>query len=184
MSCAELLAVDGCRVDVVSEIVELVPGAQYAAITLVDGAVITTMAASHRYPLRINEIQQECWQGPSLQSQPEHYYTVLVDDLRGESRWPDFRRLALARTPIRSILSCEVFTAEGQLGTLNLYADQPKAFDAESIGVAMACVALVVESWPEIQLLPKFRSELTHQLAVAQIEGMLWERDRPGKFGP
>jgi hypothetical protein len=73
-----------------------VPGAQYAAITLANRARgISTPAATHRYPVLLDEIQQQRQDGPCLSAAWEHHI-IRVDDLAAETRWPHYRQDVLA----------------------------------------------------------------------------------------
>jgi hypothetical protein len=90
--------------------INFVPGAQYAGITVTSRKrPIETAAAIHRFPVVLDEIQQRHRQGPCLTAASEHH-TVRVDNLAGDERWPLYRDDALQQTPIRSILSFELFT--------------------------------------------------------------------------
>lgn len=64
-----------------------VPGAQYAAITLVTGKEFSTRAASSELVERIDRVQYETSEGPCLDA-ARHHETVRCDDLRAEARWP------------------------------------------------------------------------------------------------
>jgi len=88
---------------------ESVPGAQYAGITVTQRRRgIDTAAATHRYPVMLDEIQGSYQQGPCLTAAALQE-SVRVDDLVRDDRWPLYRGAALKQTPIRSILSFGMF---------------------------------------------------------------------------
>jgi hypothetical protein len=84
---------------------ESVPGAEYAGITVTERRRRSqTAAATHRYPVMLDEIQGRYQQGPCLKAAALQD-SVRIDDLDAEDRWPLYREEALKQTPIRSILS-------------------------------------------------------------------------------
>jgi GAF domain-containing protein len=65
-------------------------------------------------------------EGPCLGAIREHE-TLLIDDLRAEMRWPDYRQRALA-LGVRSMLSVRLFVTGDTIGALNFYSREPHAF--------------------------------------------------------
>ena len=53
-------------------------------------------------------------------------------DLETDERFPNYRRDALAETPIRSIMAFQMFIAGETLGALNVYSEQAGVFTPES----------------------------------------------------
>ena len=88
-----------------------IPGALYAGITLTRNAKkVDTPAATHHWPLLLDKIQQRHLEGPCLTAAWEET-TVHVRDLETDHRFPNYRRDALAETPIRSIMAFQMFIA-------------------------------------------------------------------------
>ncbi|MDT5142344.1 MAG: hypothetical protein QOI79_1681, partial [Mycobacterium sp.] len=84
---------------------ESVPGAQYGGITVTQRRRRSqTAAATHRYPVMLDQIQNHYQQGPCLTAAAQQH-SVRIDDLDADDRWPLYRQEALKQTPIRSILS-------------------------------------------------------------------------------
>jgi GAF domain-containing protein len=109
-----------------------VPGAQYAGVTVTRNArQIDTPAATHRWPLLLDEIQQRHREGPCLTAAWKEK-TVHVADLEDDERFPLYRRDALAETPIRSVMAFELFIAGETMGALNVYAEEPHATSGSS----------------------------------------------------
>ncbi|MGE2728599.1 GAF and ANTAR domain-containing protein [Mycolicibacterium vaccae] len=168
--------IDAALSELVDSAVRYVPGAEYAAITLVEEASkVSTLAATHAHAEVLDEIQERHRDGPCLSAAWEHH-TVLIDDLGSEQRWPRFREDALRETPIRSVLSFEVFGNQKVLGALNFYAERPRVFgdDAHDIGVVFATnIAL---AWAMLRRDEEFRSALASRDVIGQAKGMLMER--------
>ena len=153
-----------------------IPGARYAGVTLVTStAQVQTPATTHRYPAVLDGIQQRHQQGPCL-SAAWRQQTMLIDDLATDDRWPLFRRDALAETPIKSILSFRLFASAETMGALNLYSEQPNAFDdeAEEIGYVIATHAAL--AWDARPPKGQFRSVLASRDIIGQAKGMLMAR--------
>jgi GAF domain-containing protein len=153
-----------------------IPGAQYAGITLATSLRhVETPAATHEYPVLLDTFQQRHFEGPCL-SAAWHEHTVRVENLETDDRWPDYRRDALNGTPIRSILSFRLFTSEQTIGALNVYADDPQAFDDESEDIGYALATHAALAWDTERREGQFRSALASRDVIGQAKGMLMER--------
>ncbi len=96
-----------------------VSGAQWAGITLVhEDSVVETIAATHRWAAVLDEIQQRTRTGPCLSAAWERH-TVRIDDLTADTRWPAYAADVVAQTPVRSVLSFEMFVNHTVIGALN-----------------------------------------------------------------
>lgn len=116
-----------------------IPGADYAAITLVTpGGKVGTPAFSDSQVERVERLQDLTDQGPCLSAAREQL-TFRTDDLHTETRWPLFTRRA-ADLGVRSMLSFQLYVQEENLGALNLYGRRPGAFGDgdEDIGLLFA----------------------------------------------
>jgi len=123
--------------DLIDSACEHVPGAQYVGITMADHADgITTVAASHRYPALLDEIQQRYQEGPCVSAAWEHA-TICIRDLETDHRWPRYRHEVLSQSPIRSVMAFELFADGPTMGALNFYAERPHAFDQESVELGL-----------------------------------------------
>ena len=101
----------------------MVPGLQYAGITLAHRlAGISTPAATHRYPVLLDKLQQLHQEGPCLSAAWEHHI-MRIDDLAAETRWPRYTQQAIAETPIRSILSFELSVTSESMSAVNFQAE-------------------------------------------------------------
>jgi hypothetical protein len=167
---------------VVSELTEHaaseVPGAQYAAVTVSPRPRhVATVAATHHYPVILDEIQRRHLEGPCLAAVADHH-TVRIDDLAIDTRWPAYQHEAVARTPIRSLLSFELYTAYKSMGALSVYSSEPHAFsdEAEEIGVVFATHAALV--WDSVLRDEQFRRGLNGRDVIEQAKGIIMERFR------
>jgi hypothetical protein len=71
----------------------------------------------------LDEIQQRHNQGPCLSAAWEHH-SIRINDMTLEDRWPAFCRDAAEETPIRSVLSFQLFAHHHETGALNFYSER------------------------------------------------------------
>jgi ANTAR domain/GAF domain len=153
-----------------------IPGADYAGISVVTGRRnVETKTSTHEYPRILDDIQQRHLQGPCLVALWEHQ-TVRVDDLERDTRWPAYQREAVAATPIRSVLSFQLFTTHQSMGVLNLYGEQPHAFTAEAEDIGLVFATHTALAWDTVRREDQFRSALASRDIIGQAKGMIMER--------
>jgi GAF domain-containing protein len=153
-----------------------VTGCQYAGITLAEaGQAVTNVVATHRYPMVLDAIQNQYGEGPCLSAAWEHH-VMHVEDLGIDERWPRYRHEALANTPIRSILSYELFVDGGTMAALNFFADQPHAFTGDSIELGGVFATHVALAWSMMRRQDQFRGALASRDIIGQAKGIIMER--------
>ncbi len=153
-----------------------IPGAQYAGITLTRNAKhIDTPAATHKWPIVLDEIQQLHREGPCLTAAWEEK-TIHVADLETDVRFPLYRRDALERTPIRSVMAFQMFIVGETIGALNAYAEQPHAFEQASRDIGMILAAHTSVAWNAARRDEQFKRALASRDTIGQAKGMIMER--------
>jgi GAF domain-containing protein len=153
-----------------------IPGAQYAGITLTRNAKrVETPAATHHWPLLLDKIQQRHLEGPCLTAAWDET-TVHVRDLATDDRFPNYRRDALAETPIRAIMAFQMFIAGETLGALNIYAEEPNAFSDESRTLGLIFAAHSSVAWNAARRDAQFQRALASRDTIGQAKGMIMER--------
>jgi GAF domain-containing protein len=153
-----------------------VPGTQYAGLTVASRTKgISTAAATNRYAMLLDEIQQHHQEGPCVSAAWDHH-TVRIDDLETEQRWPHYRTDALRETPVRSVLAFEVFVNDDTLGALNFYTEQPHAFSQESIELGLIFATHTALAWNMFRRNAQFRSALASRDLIGQAKGIIMER--------
>jgi hypothetical protein len=112
--------------------VRAVPGAEHAAVTMIDqGGEPRTTASSDPLPLQVDALQYEFGQGPCLQAL-EANDIAAAPDLTVDTQWPLFAAAVVERTPVRSMVSFRLFVADKQRAALNFYAEHARAFGEQS----------------------------------------------------
>ena len=162
--------------EITATTVESVPGAQYACVTTVDNNhTVSSLAATHQYPIMLDDVQRDVDEGPCLSAAWEHDM-VAIEDLSTETRWPRYRDAALPLTPIRSILSFRLFSDGKGLAALNLYAEGAHKFDEESVELGLIFAAHTSVAWNTMRRTEQFRSALASRDVIGQAKGILMER--------
>src|SRR5438067_7396843 len=124
-----------------------IPGAQYAGVTVTRNSKhIDTPAATHKWPVLLDEIQQRHREGPCLTAAWKEK-TIHVADLETDNRFPLYRRDVLEQTPIRTIMAFQLFIADQTMGALNVYAERPYAFDHSSRAIGLVFAAHSSVAW-------------------------------------
>lgn len=153
-----------------------VTGAQYAGITLAQKSrSVSSVAATHRYPMVLDAIQNRFGEGPCLSAAWEHHI-MHIADLDAEQRWPRYRRHALEQTPVRSILSYELFVDGTSMAALNFYADTPRVFNFESVELGTVYATHIALAWSMMRRQDQFRSALATRDIIGQAKGVIMER--------
>jgi transcriptional regulator with GAF, ATPase, and Fis domain len=152
----------------------LVPGADYAQISIVDNGALLSLAATSQLTAVLESAQQAARQGPCFEAVTARR-TIRCDDLSTDSRWPRLTRLANA-TGVRSVLSSPLDIAGDTGATLDLFGRRPGAFAAgtETVVAVLASHAAiaVVRDKQDRQ----FRAALASRDIIGQAKGIVMER--------
>jgi hypothetical protein len=151
-------------------------GAQYAGVTVTrNGRHIDTPAATHKWPILLDEIQQRHREGPCLTAAWEEK-TIHVKDLETDERFPLYARDVLAETPIRSVMSFQMWIAGETMGALNVYAESPNVFGTETREIGLVFAAHSSVAWNAARRDEQFKKALASRDVIGQAKGMLMER--------
>jgi ANTAR domain len=153
-----------------------IPEAQYAGVTVTrNGRQIDTPAATHKWPILLDEVQQRHRQGPCLSAAWEEK-TIHVRDLETDERFPLYARDALTETPIRSVMSFQMWIAGETMGALNVFAETPNVFDENAKAVGLVFAAHSSVAWNAARRDEQFKKALASRDVIGQAKGMLMER--------
>jgi hypothetical protein len=153
-----------------------VPGARYAGITVADrDGAVHTASSTGRYPELLDKIQQAHREGPCLSAAWEQR-VIRIDDLALDRRWPVYSRDAVEQTPIRSIVSFQLFTEHQMMAALNLFAEQPDVFDDDAVELGLIFATHTALAWKIARRETQFRRALASRDILGQAKGMVMER--------
>ncbi|MEE4023875.1 GAF and ANTAR domain-containing protein [Gordonia sp. PKS22-38] len=162
--------------------VDVLPGVDHAGVTLVRKkargsrpAELESTAATGDIPRLVDRLQHQTGQGPCFDAVWQQQ-TMYLADFASETRWPDFIRAVEEQTPVRSVLSIQLFVTDDELGALNLYSEHPDAFDdaAEDLATNLATHAAIALSGARRG--EQFRSALASRDIIGQAKGIIMER--------
>src|SRR5271168_165609 len=161
---------------IVAAVTETVPGAEQAGVSLREGGILRTVAATGDLARRLNAIEHELDEGPCVQAVVEHR-SYRIDDMSTDTRWPRFAAAAHAHG-VRSMLGYRLFTSGRTLGALDLYSSKLNAFNAESevvgeLFAAHAAIALIGSTQQA-----EWKTALNSRDTIGMAKGILMHRER------
>jgi transcriptional regulator with GAF, ATPase, and Fis domain len=167
--------VDGTLQAIVYAAVDTVPGAQYAAMSVVEKRrAVYTRAGTADVVFEVDRVQYDTGEGPCLSAVYEQR-TVRLPDMTTEARWPRFTRRTV-ELGVLSMLSFRLYVQQDDLGALNLYSGDKFAFDDESehVGLLFASHAAVAMSGAHQE--EHLHRALAARDLIGQAKGILMER--------
>jgi transcriptional regulator with GAF, ATPase, and Fis domain len=161
---------------IVAAVTDTVPGAEAAGVSLREGKILRTVAATNDLVTRLNAIEHELDEGPCLQAILEQR-SYRIDDMSTETRWPRFAAAAEARG-MRSMLGYRLFISGQTLGSLDLYSSKRNAFDAQAevVGELFAAHAAIALVGPSQKA--DWQTALTSRDLIGMAKGILMHRER------
>ncbi|MDT5322829.1 MAG: hypothetical protein QOD88_5351 [Mycobacterium sp.] len=159
---------------IVAAVTETVPGAEQAGVSLREGGILRTVAATGDLARRLNAIEHELDEGPCVQAEHRSY---RIDDMSTDTRWPRFAAAAHAHG-VRSMLGYRLFTSGRTLGALDLYSSKLNAFNAESevvgeLFAAHAAIALIGSTQQA-----EWKTALNSRDTIGMAKGILMHCER------
>ena len=161
---------------------EIVP-ATAAAITLVHRGQVTSPAHSNEIAKRVGSIQSRTGQGPCVDTSRQEL-TLRSDDLRLETRWPEFTPEAV-ENGVLSVISFQLFVEGDSMGALDVDSATATSFDedAENGGLLLASQAAIAMS--ATRKVANLYAAVESRDLIGQAKGILMERykiDAPRAF--
>jgi GAF domain-containing protein len=158
-------------------------GADEVSTTLVRGDRGWTAAHTGRLALDADEMQYARGYGPCVDA-GRSGSVLLIDDMRTETRWPDYTANVAPRGVLSS-LSVPLPIQTDVIGALNCYARRPSAFAAEEIKVAeelaghvAVAVANAVAYTDATTLVEQMRTAMTSRSTIDQALGIVMAQNR------
>lgn len=167
--------------DAVTRIVEfartrvgVTDGSIFLAHATPAGPLYDTVVPTSPEVVKIDEIQHEVGQGPSLDAIATED-TVISPDLATDDRWPQWR-VAAVDLGIGAVVSTRLRSRERTIGALNLYARQPDRIDhqqAQAVEVLAKHASAALAAAMDHSTLT--RALLTRS-AIGRAQGVMMER--------
>jgi transcriptional regulator with GAF, ATPase, and Fis domain len=154
---------------VVERAVEVVPGCDWASVTLRRRRNRTeTVASSGDVALQADQLQYELGEGPCLEAaatgEPR-----LSNHLKSSAHWPRWGPRAAA-LGVQSLLGIQLATVDEVLGALNFYSANPDAFTREDVDLAEVYTTHATNALTAARMSSGLRTALhsRHMIGVAQ----------------
>ncbi|MBV2366383.1 GAF and ANTAR domain-containing protein [Streptomonospora nanhaiensis] len=155
--------------------VATVPGCDYAGVALVESRrKVDTPVYTHDVVRQSDDLQRSLGEGPSIDAMWSSTHIHLAD-VASERRWPRYAAEA-ARLPIGSLLSYRLFTTQGTLGALTLYARAAHAFDDRAHEVGVVYSAQAASALEANRRIANLNRALDTRETIGQAQGILMER--------
>jgi GAF domain-containing protein len=135
--------------DVVTIARDNLPGADEVSITLLEDDHPITIASTGELATEMDERQYEVGWGPCLDA-ASNSSVLLVDDVRTDTRWPDYAEKA-QEVGVGASLSAPLPTHQRFGGALNIYSRSPNAFDDQSCRTASSFAAHVALALDQVR---------------------------------
>lgn len=161
--------------ELIAGAVRLLPPAEHAGITAYHDGKISTRSSTGAFVTKLDQIQDQCGAGPCVWA-AKHYDVVRVDDVEHDTRWPEYSRVAVELTPVRSVLSVVVAAEAPGRSVLNIYAEKPHAFDAALTETTRTYAAYAAMVWTMARRDEQFRQALNSRDIIGQAKGIIMER--------
>jgi GAF domain-containing protein len=169
--------------EVLGEITDIarqnIPGTESSSITLIRGDRAFTAAHSGEMSLAADELQYAEGYGPCLDAGRGNV-VLRVDDMRAETRWPDYAAKVVGEG-VRSSLSVPLPFQGTSIGALNNYSTEPRSFAtpgslAAALEVAEVIAVAVLNADAHAQLGDQarhLRVAMDSRAVIEQAKGVL-----------
>ncbi|WP_426573876.1 ANTAR domain-containing protein [Aquihabitans sp. McL0605] len=151
-------------------------GSDHCGVTVAQRGKMWTAGASDDLPARLDALQHEVGEGPSVEAIRVHD-VCDAPDLATDGRWPAFAERAVAETPVRSVLSYRLYLDDRTLGALTAYADRPHAFDAATHEVGSLLAAQAAIALASAEDVHHLRIALQSRDLISTAKGILMARE-------
>ena len=148
---------------------------------LSEGGVLRYVAASDEPGRMLETLHEHTGEGPCIDAFLDDR-PVIAPDLAVDTRWPSVGPLA-ADHGIRAVLGVPIDLREGPVGTLNVYATKPHAFDEDDLGAIQAYARMIasllraaVRAHVEGRSAAQLQHALDHRVLIEQAKGVVMER--------
>jgi GAF domain-containing protein len=161
--------------EVTAMAVEVIPGADIAGVLLVKrGGEFESVADTDSLAAQLDKLQHDFGEGPCAEAALQETI-VRSDDLRSETRWPQYAPAAV-ELGVHSSMSFKLYTADRTAGALNLFGHQANVWDTEaetvgSVFAAHAAAAILAGSHAE-----QLHSAVSTRDRIGQAKGIIMER--------
>jgi GAF domain-containing protein len=160
---------------IVERAVDAVPACDWSGILLRRRrGRVELIAASCPLADSLDAWQDELGEGPGLAA-IETNESQLIDDVRNDARWPGWAA-RVAAAGVGSGFSVPLSTESHALGSLNLYAAKPFAFDAAIVERAEIFASHATTAFVAARLVTGLRTAVQSRHVIGAAQGIIMQR--------
>ena len=156
-------------------VVELIESCDHVGITAIGPDGVQTVAASSGKTLQCDQMQYDLNEGPCLDTVRTHQ-TAISNDVARDRRWSTWGPAVAERYGVGSMMSVLLYTRADSYGVLNLYSEQPQAYNSEDLLTADALAAHLAVAASNGRELDHRGVAIVNRTMIGQAEGILMER--------
>lgn len=160
---------------IVALAVDTVDGCEHCGISMIRGRELSSPASSDHVPAIVDGLQAEVGEGPCVDALREHA-VVQTGGLSTDSRWPSLGSRASEASGIESVLAFPLYTAEGTMGALNMYATRTDAFDDHDMALGVVFATHAALAWSTSRTVGDLRTGMAGRELVGMAMGVLMGR--------
>ena len=169
------LGVDVICSEIAGAAAAVIDGMESGGITRSTGNRVRSLAPTDAAADGFARLQHEVGEGPSLDAE-RHHRTVRTPDISADVRWPALAAAVAESSPIRSVVSYELFTHRDRLGVLNVYSTQAGGVDDGAVERGNALAAHAALMLDAARRHEQFQIALASRDVIGQAKGMVMER--------
>ncbi|MEU1603043.1 GAF and ANTAR domain-containing protein [Micromonospora matsumotoense] len=158
-------------------------GVSEVSVTLLRGGVPQSVAVTGHVALLLDEWQYRQGHGPCMDAAITGD-TLVVSDTATEERWPAWAARAVD-AGVGSTLASGLPIQEAVVGALNLYGTTPRAFDADTVGLARTFAAYAAVALANAHLYSsattladQMRTAMENRAVIEQAKGIIMGQRR------
>jgi GAF domain-containing protein len=161
---------------IVQAALQAIPGVTAAGISQIyRRGRIETLAASGDPAREVDQVQYQLREGPCVELLDSDDQVMQIDDLRDESRWPNFAPKA-EQLGVRSWMAYRLYTSQDSMGALNLFSTEPGVFDEHTQEVAGLLAAHAAIALGAARHKEQLEQALVTRKTIGQGLGIVMER--------
>lgn len=142
-----------------------------------------TVASSTDEARRLDEVQYDFDQGPCLHALRSNTI-VKIDDCHADGRWPSYLR-KIENAGVRSVLALPLALEGDARAALNIYAEQPFAFDEGSVEraslfaeEASKALRISVRGWASVSAVENLQAAMQSRTGIDLAVGIIMGQNR------
>jgi GAF domain-containing protein len=176
-SLHEEAGVENTLREIASAAVSTVPGAREAGLSVIEAhREVRTRAGTSDLVYQVDQVQYDTAEGPCLDALYRQQ-TIRLSDMAAETRWPRFTTRAI-ELGVGSMLSFQLYVEQDNLGALNLYSREPRAFTDESEEVGLLFATHAALAMADAQKYEQLLRAMAVRDLIGQAKGILMERHK------